>query len=186
MSVGSPTAGTWSSSQWRLDNEFETDGRPQVEQQVTARRFLACDALPPFLQAVGPELLEFVLRYFGQKTSRHHQLATTRSEHVTDEHRSFEKRRWSQSRLSLKRCGERRWRHDHLMRYGERQGTTFRPDGDHLRILKLVSESRKPAWLGKNRFEATHLLGWRRERCEGRAGCLRLRARASDPTKETR
>ena len=25
MSVGSPTAGTWSSSQWRLDNEFETD-----------------------------------------------------------------------------------------------------------------------------------------------------------------
>ena len=27
MSVGSPTAGTWSSSQWRLDNEFETDRR---------------------------------------------------------------------------------------------------------------------------------------------------------------
>ena len=25
MSVGSPTAGTWSSSQWRADNEFETD-----------------------------------------------------------------------------------------------------------------------------------------------------------------
>src|SRR5712692_6172567 len=25
MCVGSPTAGTWSSSQWRLDNEFETD-----------------------------------------------------------------------------------------------------------------------------------------------------------------
>ena len=25
MSVGSPTAGTWSSSQWRSDNEFETD-----------------------------------------------------------------------------------------------------------------------------------------------------------------
>ena len=25
MSVGSPTAGTWSSSQWRPDNEFETD-----------------------------------------------------------------------------------------------------------------------------------------------------------------
>ena len=27
MSVGSPTAGTWSSSQWRPDNEFETDTR---------------------------------------------------------------------------------------------------------------------------------------------------------------
>ena len=27
MSVGSPTAGTWSSSQWRSDNEFETDRR---------------------------------------------------------------------------------------------------------------------------------------------------------------
>ena len=25
MSVGFPTAGTWSSSQWRPDNEFETD-----------------------------------------------------------------------------------------------------------------------------------------------------------------
>ena len=25
MSVGSPTAWTWSSSQWRPDNEFETD-----------------------------------------------------------------------------------------------------------------------------------------------------------------
>ena len=25
MSVGSPTAGTWSSSQWQPDNEFETD-----------------------------------------------------------------------------------------------------------------------------------------------------------------
>jgi hypothetical protein len=27
MCVGSPTAGTWSSSQWRPDNEFETDRR---------------------------------------------------------------------------------------------------------------------------------------------------------------
>ena len=25
MCVGSPTAGTWSSSQWRPDDEFETD-----------------------------------------------------------------------------------------------------------------------------------------------------------------
>ena len=25
MSVGSPTDGTWSSSEWRPDNEFETD-----------------------------------------------------------------------------------------------------------------------------------------------------------------
>ena len=31
MSVGSPTAGTWSSSQWRPDNEFETDTMPRSE-----------------------------------------------------------------------------------------------------------------------------------------------------------
>ena len=30
MSIGSPTAGTWSSSQWRPDNEFETDRRGPV------------------------------------------------------------------------------------------------------------------------------------------------------------
>ena len=30
MSVGSPTAGTWFSSQWRPDNEFETDTRNTV------------------------------------------------------------------------------------------------------------------------------------------------------------
>ena len=30
MSVGSPTAGTWSSSQWRPDNEFETDTKYRV------------------------------------------------------------------------------------------------------------------------------------------------------------
>ena len=30
MSVRSPTAGTWSSSQWRPDNEFETDSRVAV------------------------------------------------------------------------------------------------------------------------------------------------------------
>lgn len=36
MCVGSPIAGTWSSSQWRLDNEFETDrrsGRPISERK---------------------------------------------------------------------------------------------------------------------------------------------------------
>ena len=31
MSVGSPTAGTWSSSQWRPDNEFETHSGEQIE-----------------------------------------------------------------------------------------------------------------------------------------------------------
>ena len=30
MSVGSPTAGIWSSSQWRPDNEFETDRGVEV------------------------------------------------------------------------------------------------------------------------------------------------------------
>ena len=30
MSVGSPTAGTWFSSQWRPDNEFETDTSRQL------------------------------------------------------------------------------------------------------------------------------------------------------------
>ena len=36
MSVGSPTAGTWSSSQWRPDNEFETD-RPSPSTWRTTR-----------------------------------------------------------------------------------------------------------------------------------------------------
>jgi hypothetical protein len=31
MCVGSPTAGTWSSSQWRRDNEFETDRHQILE-----------------------------------------------------------------------------------------------------------------------------------------------------------
>ena len=31
MSVGSPTAGTWFSSQWRPDNEFETDRREMID-----------------------------------------------------------------------------------------------------------------------------------------------------------
>ena len=31
MSVGSPTAGTWSSSPWRLDNEFEMDRRGSAD-----------------------------------------------------------------------------------------------------------------------------------------------------------
>ena len=34
MSVGSPTARTWSSSQWRPDNEFETDRIARVEPAV--------------------------------------------------------------------------------------------------------------------------------------------------------
>ncbi len=33
MSVGSPTAGTWFSSQWRPDNEFETDRFPVTQEQ---------------------------------------------------------------------------------------------------------------------------------------------------------
>ena len=41
MSVGSPTAGTWSSSQWRPDNEFETDtGLYCDEQEFRALRCL--------------------------------------------------------------------------------------------------------------------------------------------------
>ena len=38
MSVGSPTAGTWSSSPWRPDNEFETD-REQPLAPTLFRRF---------------------------------------------------------------------------------------------------------------------------------------------------
>ena len=33
MSVRSPTAGTWSSSQWRPDNEFETDKGYRTDEQ---------------------------------------------------------------------------------------------------------------------------------------------------------
>ena len=36
MCVGSPIAGTWSSSQWRLDNEFETDTPPKLDHLVLA------------------------------------------------------------------------------------------------------------------------------------------------------
>ena len=36
MSVGSPTAGTWSSSQWRPDNEFETDTRSRKSIEYAA------------------------------------------------------------------------------------------------------------------------------------------------------
>ena len=39
MSVGSPTAGTWSSSQWRPDNEFETD-RPRSNQPVSTHSWI--------------------------------------------------------------------------------------------------------------------------------------------------
>ena len=37
MSIGSPTAGTWSSSQWRPDNEFETDRRTERDQAGRVR-----------------------------------------------------------------------------------------------------------------------------------------------------
>ena len=37
MSVGSPTAGTWSSSQWRPDNEFETDTVPGYPKRPVPR-----------------------------------------------------------------------------------------------------------------------------------------------------
>ena len=38
MSVGSPTAGTWSSSQWRPDNEFETDRIERWRRHYTEER----------------------------------------------------------------------------------------------------------------------------------------------------
>ena len=38
MCVGSPTAGTWSSSQWRPDNEFETDRITKAVKLVTGGR----------------------------------------------------------------------------------------------------------------------------------------------------
>jgi hypothetical protein len=34
MCAGSPTAGTWSSSRWRPDNEFETDTRSNLPQRL--------------------------------------------------------------------------------------------------------------------------------------------------------
>ena len=38
MSVRSPTAGTWSSSQWRPDNEFETDRPPATRRRLCVLR----------------------------------------------------------------------------------------------------------------------------------------------------
>ena len=38
MSVRSPTAGTWSSSQWRPDNEFETDRRRSLDDALVRAR----------------------------------------------------------------------------------------------------------------------------------------------------
>ena len=43
MSVGSPTAGTWSSSQWRPDNEFETDILPTFFHSDLDRGFSVVD-----------------------------------------------------------------------------------------------------------------------------------------------
>ena len=40
MSVGSPTAGTWSSSQWRPDNEFEAD-RTKYDVTIAGQRYPA-------------------------------------------------------------------------------------------------------------------------------------------------
>ena len=40
MCVGSPTAGTWSSSQWRPDNEFETD---RTTSRRTCRKYQVTD-----------------------------------------------------------------------------------------------------------------------------------------------
>jgi hypothetical protein len=37
MCVGSPTAGTWSSSQWRPDDEFETDTLQRSPRQNDGR-----------------------------------------------------------------------------------------------------------------------------------------------------
>ena len=46
MSVGSPTAGTWSSSQWRPDNEFETDRvRPLAPPERPVRHEERADGL---------------------------------------------------------------------------------------------------------------------------------------------
>ena len=42
MSVGFPTAGTWSSSQWRPDNEFETDRYSVVGIPPEFARALGC------------------------------------------------------------------------------------------------------------------------------------------------
>ena len=39
MSVGSPTAGTWSSSQWRPDNEFETDRFSEASYYLWRNKF---------------------------------------------------------------------------------------------------------------------------------------------------
>jgi hypothetical protein len=47
MCVGSPTAGTWSSSQWRPDDEFETDRWPETGHREGRRLRLWVPSLDP-------------------------------------------------------------------------------------------------------------------------------------------
>ena len=65
MSVGSPTAGTWSSSQWRPDNEFETDTQHPhpigvLLETLDANRLLDASGRNPdrHVVASGRELLD--------------------------------------------------------------------------------------------------------------------------------
>ena len=65
MSVRSPTAGTWSSSQWRPDNEFETDTIEQLKGAAAVPRpeeFDLVELLTEIVsQAVGSDPIEVSL-----------------------------------------------------------------------------------------------------------------------------
>ena len=51
MSVGSPTAGTWSSSQWRPDNEFETDRMACCQHDYRVRFLTAAELVTRLVEA---------------------------------------------------------------------------------------------------------------------------------------
>ena len=52
MSVGFPTAGTWSSSQWRPDNEFETHSVARVRADRERLKQLVADPTLDLAQPV--------------------------------------------------------------------------------------------------------------------------------------
>ena len=59
MSVGSPTAGTWSSSQWRPDNEFETDRlSPASIHRIWVAHGLQPHRARPFKLSTDPAFVE--------------------------------------------------------------------------------------------------------------------------------
>ena len=60
MSVGSPTAGTWFSSQWRPDNEFETDRSTAVDSSRVPIGSGQLTADPRRIHCHEPDIVQYV------------------------------------------------------------------------------------------------------------------------------